>query len=79
MDEVLVASGGKVHTTPGFLYCIGHKWPWIFREYLFRFKRSNIPLCDCGQPETTKHVLKDCNLFVKGRPSFLNPFENTSL
>ena len=39
-----------------------------FREYLFRFKRSSTPKCECGEDETPRHVFLECPLHSNNRP-----------
>ena len=42
-----------------------------FRNYLFKFKASDSPLCQCNQtPETVDHFLFDCDNFKTQRTSF---------
>lgn len=43
-----------------------------FREYLHRFKRCDSPLCECGSPETPRHVFIECARHASGRPTPLN-------
>ncbi|KAK7602957.1 hypothetical protein V9T40_006931 [Parthenolecanium corni] len=44
-----------------------------FRAYLFKFKRSNTPLCECGEEETPNHVFRECHRHSCGRPASLVP------
>ena len=42
-----------------------------FRNYLYKFKASDSPLCQCNQtPETVDHFLFDCEHFINQRTAF---------
>ena len=43
-----------------------------FRAYLYKFKRVDSPLCECGTPETPRHVFQECPQFEEGRPAVLD-------
>lgn len=45
-----------------------------FREYLYRFKRFQSPLCSCCQAdETPEHVFAECEIYRADRPEVLSP------
>lgn len=67
--------------TPGIDFHVsqGLSGHGVFREYLFRMRRSPSELCDCGQPETAEHVLRHCPLYTTGRPETLDAKNEESL
>lgn len=43
-----------------------------FWEYLHQFKRSNLPLCECGNLKTPRQVFEECARHSSIRPTLIN-------